>query len=68
MSHTGYLLDTNICVFCLRGKYHVDDAIDRVGWTNCYISEITVLELKFGVELSLQRDGIDRTAQLNRFL
>lgn len=26
-----YLLDTNICVFLLRGKYNVDKAIDRVG-------------------------------------
>ena len=39
-----YLLDTNICVFCLRGKFDVDAAIDKVGWDNCYISEITVLE------------------------
>ena len=57
----GYLLDTNICAFLLRGKYHVDQMMDRVGWNNCYISEITVLELKFGAELSKQRDGIDRT-------
>ena len=63
----GYLLDTNICAFLLRGKYHVDQMVDRVGWNNCYISEITVLELKFGAELSKQRDGIDRTPQLNSF-
>ena len=63
-----YLLDTNICAFFLRGKYDVDKAIDNVGWDNCYISEITVLELKYGAELSLQRDGIDRSPQLDRFL
>lgn len=68
MNMQGYLLDTNVCVFFFRGKYHVDKFIDRVGWVNCYISEITAFELKIGVELSKQRDGIDRTSQLNRFL
>ena len=64
----GYLLDTNICVFLLRGKYEIDKKINQVEIKNCYISEITVLELKFGVELSKQKDGIDRSAQLNSFL
>lgn len=63
-----YLLDTNICAFYLRGKFDVDKRIDQVGWDNCFISEITMLELKMGAELSKQRDGIDRTKQLNRFL
>ena len=68
MKSTGYVLDTNICAFYLRGKYNVDKAIDNVGWNNCYISEVTELELKFGVELLMQRDGIDKSAGLNRFL
>ena len=63
-----YLLDTNICVFLLRGMYEVDKKINQVGLKNCFISEITVLELKYGVELLKQRDGIDRSAQLNDFL
>lgn len=68
MSGVNYLLDTNICAFYLRGKYDVDQSIDRVGWNHCYISEITVLELKMDVELSKQRDGVDRSPQLNLFL
>ncbi len=64
----SYLLDTNICAFYLRGRYDIDRHIDRVGWENCFISEITALELKMGAELSLQRDGVDRSIQLNRFL
>ena len=68
MNADGYVLDTNICAFYLRGRFNVDRYIDRVGWDNCYISEVTELELKFGVELLLQRDGIDKSAQLNRFL
>ena len=68
MSGNKFLLDTNICAFYLRGKYHIDNYIDAVGWGNCYISEITMLELKFGVELSMQRDGIDRTSELDEVL
>lgn len=68
MTMKKYLLDTNICVFLLRGLYEVDKKIDKVGIKNCYISEITVLELKYGAELSKQKDGIDRSAPLNKFL
>ena len=60
MKRKSYLLDTNICAFYLRGRYDIDMYIDSVGWNNCYISEITALELKMGVELSMQRDGVDR--------
>ena len=63
-----YLLDTNICVFYLRGKFDVDQRMDQVGWENCFISEITMLELKMGAELSKQKDGIDRSKRLNEFL
>ena len=52
----------------MRGRYRIDQLIDKVGWENCYISEITELELKMGVELSMQKDGIDRSEQLNQFL
>ena len=31
-----YLLDTNICIFLLRGKYNVDKKMDEVGLENCY--------------------------------
>ena len=67
MTANGYLLDTNICAFYLRGKFDIDKFIDHVGWDNCYISEITMLELKFGAEYSMQKDGIDRSEGLNSF-
>ena len=63
-----YLLDTNICVFLLRGKYDVNQAIARVGSNNCHISELTAMELKYGAELLFQRDGIDQRDQLNEML
>jgi tRNA(fMet)-specific endonuclease VapC len=47
-----YLLDTNICIHFLRGKFEVDKTLKIKGLENCYISEITVLELRFGAENS----------------
>lgn len=47
-----YLLDTSTCVFFLRGKLHLDEIIKAKGLDNCFISEITVFELKYGAENS----------------
>ena len=47
-----YLLDTNICVFFLRGKLALDSIIRQKGRENCFISEITVVELYYGAEKS----------------
>lgn len=66
MSKQGFLLDTNICVFLFRGKFGVRDRLNKVEHNNCFISEVTVAELKFGVECSSQRDK--NLAILNDFL
>lgn len=47
-----YLLDTSICVFYLRGKLDLASIIREKGRTNFFISEITVIELRFGAENS----------------
>jgi tRNA(fMet)-specific endonuclease VapC len=47
-----YLLDTNICVFFLRGKLNLNEIIKEKGRENCFISEITVVELRYGAENS----------------
>jgi len=47
-----YLLDTCICIFFLRGKLNLDSLIKEKGVENCFISEITVFELKYGAENS----------------
>ena len=47
-----YLLDTNTCVFYLRGKLNLDEIIREKGIDNFYISEITIVELRFGAENS----------------
>jgi tRNA(fMet)-specific endonuclease VapC len=47
-----YLLDTNICIFYLKGLFDLENKFSSVGWENCYLSEITVAELKFGAASS----------------
>ncbi len=47
-----YLLDTTICVFFLRGKLNLDEIVREKGRENCYLSEITVFELRYGAENS----------------
>ena len=44
-----YLLDTNICIFFLKGQYDLANKISEVGEENCFISEVKVAEMKFGV-------------------
>jgi len=44
-----YLLDTNICIYFLNGKFNLDKKIKEIGGLKeCLISEITMTELKFG--------------------
>jgi len=48
-----YLLDTNICIFLFKNKYDIGEKLKQAGGLdNCSISEITLAELKFGAELS----------------
>lgn len=48
-----YLLDTNICIHFFRGKYKLIEKLENIGINNCAISEITLAELVFGAENSL---------------
>jgi len=47
-----YLLDTNICIYFIKGLYELKSKFKDVGPENCFISEITLAELKFGVAKS----------------
>ena len=60
------LLDTNICIYLLKGLYNLDKKIEKVGITNCFICEITIAELKFGVENS--RDIIRNSKVLEELI
>jgi tRNA(fMet)-specific endonuclease VapC len=63
-----YLLDTNVCVHYLRGVFEIDKKINGIGAANCYISEITLAELEFGVENSDPAFREKRRAGLEAFL
>lgn len=49
-----YLLDTNIVIFFFKGKYQIDEKLLEAGTSNCFISEITLAELKYGALYSSQ--------------
>jgi tRNA(fMet)-specific endonuclease VapC len=51
-----YLLDTSICIFFLRGKLDLDLYIKEKGRNNFSISGITVAELRYGAENSLNSE------------
>jgi tRNA(fMet)-specific endonuclease VapC len=51
-----YLLDTNICVHFLRGKFNLDEKFKEVEISNCAISEITLAELIYGAENSPNKE------------
>lgn len=44
----GYLLDTDICIHFLKGRFSIKEKIKEVGISNCYLSEISIFELTFG--------------------
>lgn len=48
----NYLLDTNICIYFLKGRFGLVEKFNSIGFQKLYISEITVAELKFGAEKS----------------
>jgi tRNA(fMet)-specific endonuclease VapC len=61
-----YLIDTNIAIYFLNGKFGMREKLNSINSKCIYISEITLAELKFGVENS---DKIEQNKQsLNKFL
>lgn len=51
-----YLIDTNTCIYYIKGKFELNKKFEKVDPENCFISEITLAELKFGVENSEKKD------------
>ena len=48
----GYLLDTSICVFLLRGKRSIEEKLNEIDENECYITDAVVAELLFGAYYS----------------
>ena len=51
-----YLLDTSICVFLFRNKFGIEGRLEKVGKSQCYISEVTIAELTYGAYKSNRVD------------
>lgn len=51
-----YLLDTNICIYFIKGLFDLKSKFKEVGPENCFISEITLAELKFGIAKSQSKE------------
>ncbi|MFN8345905.1 MAG: type II toxin-antitoxin system VapC family toxin [Spirosomataceae bacterium] len=62
-----YLLDTNICIHYLKGQYNLQEKISEVGLGACFLSEITIAELLYGVENSAEaqrKKNLENLSQL----
>ncbi len=62
-----YLLDTNICIHYLKGQYNLQEKISKVGLDSCFLSEITIAELFYGVENSAEtqrKKNLENLSQL----
>lgn len=65
-----YLLDTNICITILRGWFNYEEILRKIANEDCYISEITLYELKAGESLARQKhngyinQGLDKMLSL----
>ena len=51
-----FLLDTNICVYFFNGQYNLREKIREIGFENCFVSEITIAELKYGIAKSTKKE------------
>lgn len=51
-----YLIDTNIAIFYMKGKFDLEKHFEDLTTDDCFISEITLAELKFGLENSEHPD------------
>jgi tRNA(fMet)-specific endonuclease VapC len=49
------LIDTNTCIYYIKGKYDLNRKFEKANPDNCFISEITLAELMFGVEKSEEK-------------
>ena len=65
---TDYLLDTNICVYLINGKYELASRLKRAKLPNCFLSELTVAELLYGVANSAPMHQLANRQRLDDFL
>ena len=61
-----YLIDTNTCIYYIKGEFNLKKKFENANPDNCFISEITLAELKFEVENSEKNEKNQKT--LDNFL
>jgi tRNA(fMet)-specific endonuclease VapC len=59
-----YLIDTNIAIFYMKGMFELEAKFDTVNPDVCFISEMTLAELKFGIEKSEKPEKNKKTLQI----
>ncbi|MGL5891095.1 MAG: type II toxin-antitoxin system tRNA(fMet)-specific endonuclease VapC [Bacteroidia bacterium] len=50
------MIDTNICIYYIKGMFRLNEKFLETNPDNCFISEITLAELMFGVENSEKKE------------
>ena len=65
---TAYLLDTNICFYLINGKFELASRLRNTKINNCFLSELTVAELLYGVANSAPTHQLANRQRLDDFL
>ncbi|TDK50243.1 type II toxin-antitoxin system tRNA(fMet)-specific endonuclease VapC [Algoriphagus formosus] len=61
-----FLIDTNICIYYMKGRFGLDEKFESLPPGSLFISEITLAELKYGVANSSSPERNSKT--LSNFL
>ena len=67
MGRLKYLLDTNICIHFIKNESKVVHKVKEVGLENCYLSEMTLLELIYGIANSQSVRKAENSVKLREF-
>lgn len=67
MGRIKYLLDSNICIHFIKNEYNIPAKISSVGLENCFISELTILELMYGIANSASTKKEENRLKLKQF-
>lgn len=63
-----YLLDTDICIFLMRGQHGIAERMNEAGFSNCAISEITMAELLTGIQYARLKNNGFQDGRIRTFL
>jgi tRNA(fMet)-specific endonuclease VapC len=63
-----YLLDTNVCIHLMKGEFGLENKLLQVTFARCFISELTIAELLYGIANSAPERRVSNRQNLNKFL